>query len=110
MGERENPVTAPQQPPSHPTKQAKKAALTSGNVAAYSAGTICRPAKAITRDKSTVCPRIHADRGFAGRWLVEHQGHCYPFPSYPSAVKAALNPRHLCKFACICPVRGRESA
>lgn len=31
MGERENPVTAPQQPPPHPTKQAKKAALTSGN-------------------------------------------------------------------------------
>lgn len=54
-------------------------------------------------------PRIRADRDHDGRWLVEHQGHCYVFPRWDSAVTAALKPRVLCCYACICPVRGRES-
>ena len=45
----------------------------------------------------------------ARRWLVRFHGHVYPFASHQRALEAAVDPRHLCRHACICPVLHREA-
>lgn len=92
--------TAPKHPDEDPTMAAPDGALSRGNTVAYSAATVCRPDR----------PRIHADRDFDGRWLVEHQGHTVPFPRWESALQAALEPRRLCRYGCITPDHRRREA
>lgn len=53
-------------------------------------------------------PHITADRDLHGRWIVEYHGHVYPFPSFKWAIRAASDPAHLCRYACICPVISLE--